>query len=114
MSLRAFAVTAAAGLVAGLLGAGAAAAEPVTVPLDGEAQVGGIAVACTGVGQMKLDPKWRAYPLRVEFADAQSAYLANVEAAVSRADGTPIASVRCEGPWVLFKLPAGRYHVQGP
>jgi hypothetical protein len=106
---RAFAALSAGGLLA----AAAASAEPVTVPLDGETQVGGVAAACTGVGQTKLDPKWRGYSVRVEFADAQSAYLADVEAVVSQADGTPVADVRCEGPWVLFKLPPGRYHVQG-
>ena len=49
---RAFAALSAGGLLA----AAAASAEPVTVPLDGEAgQVGGVAAACTGVGQTKLD-----------------------------------------------------------
>jgi hypothetical protein len=96
-----------------LVAAGPAFAQPVTVPLDNETIVGGVPVACTGVGQTKLDPKWRAYTVRVEFADAQSAYLGDVQASLFAADGRPIAVVRCEGPWVLFRPGRGRFHIEG-
>jgi hypothetical protein len=90
-----------------------AAAQPAAVPLDGEASVGGVDVGCTGVGESKLDPKWEAYPVRVEFSDANNAYLANEVLSVRSAAGAELLTVSCEGPWILLKLPAGRYSVVG-
>jgi hypothetical protein len=96
-------------LAAGLASlAGAAAADaPTRVPLDAETTLGGIDVACTGIGQTKNDPKWLAYDVRVEFADASSAYLAGEDLSLSGAGGQ-LLSVSCEGPWVLLKLPVGQ------
>jgi len=89
-----------------------AVAQPVRLPLDHEAVIGGIGVACTGIGQTKNDPKWLAYDVRVEFADASSAYLAGEDLTLSGAGGQ-LLSVSCEGPWVLLKLPAGQaYQVE--
>lgn len=94
------------------LGSVAALADPVRVPLDRETTVGGIGVGCTGIGQTKNDPKWKDYPVKLEFADAQRALLANEVVTVS-ADGAPVAEVACEGPWLLLKLPAGKaYQVE--
>jgi hypothetical protein len=90
-----------------------AAAEPVAVPIDGEASVNGVAVGCTGVGESKLDPKWLAYPVRVEFSDASNAYLANEVLTVSSAGGGELLSVFCEGPWILLKLAPGTYRIEG-
>jgi hypothetical protein len=84
-----------------------ASADPVRVPLDQETTVGGIGVGCTGIGQTKNDPKWKAYSVKLEFADAQKALLANET--VSLSDGkTQVLDVACEGPWLLLKLPAGK------
>jgi hypothetical protein len=105
---------AAAVLAAMALGLGpvAALADPVRVPLDHEATVGGVGVGCTGIGQTKNDPKWSAYPVKLEFADAQRALLANEVVTVS-AGSAPLLEVACEGPWVLLKLPAGKsYEVE--
>jgi hypothetical protein len=99
--------------VASLALADGAAGEPTSVPLDGEASVGGIDVGCTGIGESKLDPKWRAYPVRVEFSDANNAYLANEVLIVRSAGGAELLSVGCEGPWILLKLPPGSYSVVG-
>jgi hypothetical protein len=90
-----------------------AAAEPTSVPIDGEASVGGIDVGCTGIGESKLDPKWQAYPVRVEFSDANNDYLANEVLTVRSAGGAELLTVSCEGPWILLKLPAGSYSVVG-
>jgi hypothetical protein len=96
-----------------LLRAGSAAAEPQRVPLDQEAVIGGVGVACTGVGQVKNDPRWSAYPVRLEFADAKSNYLAGELVTLSEAKGAPLLEVSCEGPWLLLKLPPGRpYRVE--
>jgi hypothetical protein len=83
-------------------------ARPTHVPLDGERVIGGVAVACTGIGQTKNDPKWLAYPVRVEFADPTRAYLAGENLTLFGPDGAAILEVSCEGPWVLLKLPPGR------
>src|SRR5262249_47768235 len=67
----------------------------------------GVEVACTGIGQTKDDPKWQAYPVRLEFATAQQTYLAGEEVSVADAKGKPQFDLTCDGPWVLLKLPAG-------
>jgi hypothetical protein len=88
--------------------AGAAGADPTRIPLDQSITVGGIDVACTGIGQTKSDPKWQAYPVRVEFADPHQAYLANETLSLADAKGHELLQVSCEGPWVLLKLPVGK------
>jgi len=109
----AFGLALAAGL-ASLAAAGAAMAdEPTRVPLDSQTTIGGVDVACTGIGQTKNDPKWLAYDARVEFATAQRAYLANEVVSLTDPAGQPVLTVSCDGPWVLLKLPAGKpYKVQ--
>jgi len=90
-----------------------ALADPIRVALDQETTVGGIGVGCTGIGQTKNDPKWAAYSVKLEFADAQRALLANEVVTVS-AGGAPLAQIACEGPWVLLKLaPGNSYTIEG-
>jgi hypothetical protein len=99
--------------LSGLMAAAAPAPDPTVVPLDSEATVNGVGVGCTGVGQTKLDPRWAAYPVRIEFSDAENAYLADETITVWNASGDPILTVSCEGPWILLKLPPGAYRVEG-
>jgi hypothetical protein len=106
-------LTLAAASLALIAGPAIALADPVRVALDQEATVGGIGVGCTGIGQSKNDPKWAAYPVKLEFADGQRALLANEVVTVS-AGGAPLAQIACEGPWVLLKLAAGQsYTIEG-
>jgi hypothetical protein len=98
--------------VAALAAAGVAQAQPEQIALDQVANVGGVQVACTGIGQTKEDPQWQAYPVRVEFARADGDYLASEVLTVSGRGG-PSLSVACEGPWVLLQLPAGSYRLEG-
>ena len=99
-------------LAAGLLTFGAAsfaaADEPTRVPLDTETTIGGVEVACTGIGQTKDDPKWLAYGVRVEFATALHTYLANEVVTLTDPKGAQVLSVSCDGPWVLLRLPVGK------
>jgi hypothetical protein len=106
---------AAAALAAVLsLAAATAIAQPTRVALDHEATIAGVGVACTGIGQTKNDPKWLAYPVRVEFAGAGGDYLANETLMLSDAKGAQLLAVSCEGPWILLKLAPGRsYKVDG-
>src|SRR5690242_11935112 len=88
--------------------AGVAGADPTRIPLDGSTTLGGIDVGCTGIGQTKDDPKWQAYPVRVEFADPHQAYLANETVTLADSKGHELLQASCEGPWVLLKLPVGK------
>jgi hypothetical protein len=88
-------------------------ADPVRIPLDGEQVVGGVQIGCTGVGQSKDDPRWKAYPIRVEASNPGGDLLANVAISLSGKDGALLASVRCAGPWVMLKPPPGAYQLEG-
>ena len=88
--------------------------SPTRVPLDTETVIGGVAVACTGIGQEKHDPRWLAYPIQVEFARADGAYLADETLSVSDRHGAVLATVACEGPWILLRPSApGDYSIAG-
>src|SRR5579871_3713984 len=92
-------------LTAVTLAATGAAAQPVRLQLDQETEVNGVPVACTGVGQTKSDPKWLAYPVRLEFAQTGGAYVADETVEIMTASGAAVVSLDCEGPWILLKLP---------
>ena len=104
------------GLAAAILVAGHAASQdgPVRAsPLDSERTVDGVDVGCTGIGQSKNDPRWNAYSVRVEFSNPAREYLANGAVEVFDPSGHSLTAVRCEGPWVLLRLPPGAYKVKG-
>ena len=84
-------------------------AAPVAIPLDKEQSVGGIDIGCTGIGESKNDARWKAYPIRVEAANMAGDLLANVAISVSKATGAALATVSCEGPWIMLRGPAGNY-----
>jgi hypothetical protein len=91
----------------------APAAAPVILPADAETAVGGVPVACTGVGQTKLDPRWEAYPVRVEVSNGRNEYLADAQIAVWDASGRSVLNVRCAGPWILLRPAQGAYRIEG-
>lgn len=93
--------------------AGAQGSGPVTpLPMDGIALVNGIDAACTGIGdEAQEDPRWQRFPIRIEVAGRNNEYLADVLLTVATPAGVEIATVRCEGPWVLLDLDAGEYRV---
>jgi len=93
------------------MGAPAMAATPI--PLDQERMIDGVGVACSGIGQSKADPRWLSYSVRLEFSDPARDYLADEAVAVTNAAGQRLAAVKCEGPWILIKLPPGTYRVTG-
>lgn len=90
--------------------AAAAPDAPTVVRLDHETTVADIKVGCSGIGQSKADPRWLAYPNRLEFANPKREYLADVVVSISRGKEA-LATVACEGPWVLIDAPAGTYTV---
>jgi hypothetical protein len=103
---------AAAGAILAAAGV-ASAASPTIVPLDTETTVSGVPVACTGVGESKLNPHWDSYPVRVEFSGADNGLLADDALTIFDAAGAEVVSVACSGPWILLKLPPGSYRIEG-
>jgi hypothetical protein len=82
------------------------------MPMDTPTNVNGVDTVCTGIGdEAQHNPQWMAYPVRVEFSNGGAQYLSGAHVDLSTAGGRPIASVECNGPWVLFRLEPGAYKV---
>lgn len=99
----------AAGAALASMLAGAASADPL--PMDTPVTLGSVEAVCTGVGSGKDDPRWKNYPVRVEFYNAAGQNLASAQVKLSDAAGQTMADFDCWGTWVLFKLPRGKYSV---
>ncbi len=100
-----------AGFSLGALAASSAAAQG-TIAMDRPVTVGAVDTVCTGIGDdAQRDPRWLAYPVRIEFSNGGAQYLSGAHVELSTASGKPLAALDCAGPWVLFKLGAGRYKV---
>jgi len=69
----------------------------------------GVTAVCTGIGEAKDDPRWKAYPVRIEFATETMHYLAGAHVTVKNSDGMTLADVDCSGAWLLLQLPQGEY-----
>jgi hypothetical protein len=106
-SLAAGSLLALAALAAGLP-ADAEPLAPTVVPMDGVMTINGVEAACTGIGQTRDDPRWTAYPVRIEFSNSKNEYLMGGVVEVSSA-GKPLLTASCDGPWLLLTLPKGRY-----
>ena len=85
---------------------------PISVALDAEQTIGDLGVGCTGIGQSKNDDRWKAYPVRIEFSNPAGDLLANAVIAVSDSKGTTIATISCEGPWIMLRPAPGTYKVE--
>jgi hypothetical protein len=82
------------------------------MPMDTPTTVDGVDTVCTGIGdEAQHNPQWMAYPVRVEFSNGGAQYLSGAHVDLSTAGGRPIASLDCNGPWVLFRLGPGEYKV---
>jgi hypothetical protein len=81
------------------------------IAMDEELVFRGIQLACTGIGDTRSDPKWAAYPVRVEFSDAKNDYMTDAFVTLIDAKGETVLAVRCDGPWLLLKPPPGSYAV---
>jgi len=93
-----------------LLAAGLAVAQTQTPADDQPTTINGIETVCTGTTvDNRADPQWRAFGFHLEFAGKGGQYLGDEQVNVS-GNGHSV-SVKCGGPWVLMKLPAGMYHV---
>jgi hypothetical protein len=87
-------------------GPAAPADAPVKMGWDSEMVLAGVGVACTGIGGTKDDPKWLAYPLRIEFANRAREYLINATVTLTDDKSAKLFTVACPGAWLLLKLPS--------
>jgi hypothetical protein len=106
-----FAAAAFASVLAGGLAAPAAWAD-APVPLDTPTTIGGVDTVCTGIGEeAQKDPRWLAYPVRIEFSNGGAQYLSGAHVELTTASGRPVLGLDCQGSWVLFRLAPGSYKV---
>jgi hypothetical protein len=96
---------------ASLLALSAAAADAAPLPLDAPIVLGSVETVCTGIGEGKNDPRWKSYPIRVEFVDAQAHYIAGAHVVLDDVAGRVQAEFDCSGSWVLLRMPRGLYSV---
>ena len=82
-----------------------------SITMDQPVTVSGIEAVCTGIGDAKTDPRWSAYPIRVEFANKAGQSVAGAHVTLAKADGAALAQFDCGANWVLFKLAPGKYKV---
>lgn len=78
---------------------------------DQELKYKNISYVCTGVGESKDDPRWKAYPLKLMFAGSGRAYVSEVKVEIRDSNAQSVLSVNCDGPWLLVRLKAGKYNV---
>ena len=100
-------------LCAALLMLSALAAVPALAQ-DGDPilEANGIKYACAGVGKAsRADPRWPAFPVRLEFAAANGDFLGDPDVTITDGSGKQVFQAKCNGPWVLIELPAGSYKV---
>lgn len=75
-------------------------------------EANGIKYACAGVGKASRgDPRWPAFPVRLEFAAANGDFLGDPAVTVTDASGKQVFQAQCNGPWVLIELAPGSYKV---
>ena len=96
-------------LFAGMVIAVPVFAQPARLTYDVPTSVNGIDVVCTGIGiTARNDPRWNAFPLKIEVTGAEGQYLGNVAIVIERAE-QPIVELNCGGPWILARLEPGPY-----
>ena len=84
----------------------------VPMPMDSSVSIDGIETVCTGIGdEAQKDPRWQTYPVRIEFANGAAQYLSGAHVTLSDSSGKALATLYCDGAWVLFKVSPGNYHV---
>jgi len=99
----------AAALVATSFGPAMAQAE--RLGFDTPTEINGIELVCTGVGsEVRADPAWDAYALKIEVAGPEGQFLGNIEIAVEH-DSASVVELVCGGPWILAQLEPGAYTV---
>jgi hypothetical protein len=98
-----------------ILALASAQAQDITkappLPFDSPVSMRAMEAVCTGIGAAsRTDPRWPAYPLRIELVGRAGEYLGQAEVTLSQNDEA-IIGVQCGGPWLLIRMPPGTYDV---
>ncbi|OVZ59966.1 hypothetical protein CDO44_10390 [Pigmentiphaga sp. NML080357] len=91
-----------------------ALAWPLAVLAIDQGEQNGIAYATGGVGQDEsaaMRGMAKDYSLRVLAAAKSGEYVADVKVAISDAQGKQVLALDTQGPYLLARLPPGRYRV---
>lgn len=75
---------------------------------------GGVSYVSGGVGTASIDrinSLASGFNLKLVFAGASGAYLADVRVTVADSKGRTLLDVTSDGPWFLAKLPRGEYRI---
>ena len=81
------------------------------LPFDMPTMISDVETVCTGVdSDSRADPRWNAYPLRLEITGKGGQYLGDVQITVEK-DRKSVVQVTCGGPWLLLRVPPGRYQI---
>lgn len=84
--------------------------HPPHMPMDTPVQMGSVQAVCTGIGLgARSDPRWASFPIRLEFANRNAQYLSRVHVDLFAGSGQPLASLDCDGAWVLLGVAPGTY-----
>ncbi|KVP48454.1 carboxypeptidase-like regulatory domain-containing protein [Burkholderia ubonensis] len=113
MSRFAIAAALAVGVAAGATGATGAYAQADGLPAA--RQQGDVSFVSGGVGQDESTAFQRneaAWPLALRFTGAGGEFLADVHVRITDAKGVEVLKTDAHGPYMLVKLPPGRYTVQ--
>lgn len=88
-----------------------AMAQAERLRFDTPTELNGVEFVCTGIGrEVRDDPAWNEYALKVEVAGEQGQFLGNVEFEIQR-NGEIVVELICGGPWMLAQLETGTYNV---
>jgi hypothetical protein len=72
--------------------------------------VGGIDVSCTGIGEgARANAPVNRLPVKLEVVGGYGQYLAGETVTLKNANGERMLHTTCDAPWLMMKLPAGRY-----
>lgn len=107
-----------AALAAGLIGVTGFIAQASAQDNSGLPQVetqGDVSYTSGGVGldeSQALRREAPHWPLALQFTGPRSEYLADVRVTITKAGGQTVLDATSHGPYMLVKLPAGRYTVR--
>ncbi len=71
----------------------------------------GIEYAITGVAETKQDPRWRTFPLKLEFATMKGELYSDVHVRIYTPSQKLVFDVKVDAPWLLVRLKPGTYYV---
>ncbi|EMN1931312.1 carboxypeptidase regulatory-like domain-containing protein [Burkholderia ambifaria] len=109
-------IAAAAALAAGLAGAapGAYAQSEASDGLPAASQQGDVSYVSGGIGKDQstaFERSEAAWPLALRFTGQGGEFLADVHVRIVDAKGTEVLKTDARGPYMLVKVPPGRYTV---